>query len=83
MGWLTWQRFRCQTDCNAYPKDCISEDLIIRQARALVNGGWLAKGYQYIIIDDCWSSYNRDPETSRLVPDPIRFPHVSQLKYSH
>ncbi|VDL60022.1 unnamed protein product [Hymenolepis diminuta] len=75
MGWLTWQRFRCQNDCKAYPKDCISEDLIIRQAHALVNGGWLAKGYQYIIIDDCWSSYDRDPETSRLVPDPVRFPH--------
>ena len=23
MGWLTWQRYRCQTDCKNYPNDCI------------------------------------------------------------
>ena len=23
MGWLSWQRYRCQTDCKTYPNDCI------------------------------------------------------------
>ncbi|KAM7534882.1 hypothetical protein Aperf_G00000106476 [Anoplocephala perfoliata] len=75
MGWLTWQRFRCQIDCEAYPKDCIGEELIMRQAHALIDGGWFEKGYQYIIIDDCWSTHKRDESTDRLVPDPKRFPH--------
>ncbi|KAM3180644.1 hypothetical protein ACTXT7_015895 [Hymenolepis weldensis] len=75
MGWLTWQRFRCETDCKIYPRDCISEDLILRQATALVSGGWKDRGYQYVIIDDCWSSHQRDPATHKLIADPIRFPH--------
>lgn len=23
MGWMTWERFRCITDCEFYPNDCI------------------------------------------------------------
>lgn len=23
MGWMTWQRFRCVTDCKNYPDECI------------------------------------------------------------
>jgi Alpha galactosidase A len=23
MGWLSWERFRCNTDCVNYPEDCI------------------------------------------------------------
>ena len=23
MGWLAWERFRCNTDCNEDPKNCI------------------------------------------------------------
>lgn len=23
MGWLAWQRFRCITDCEMYPNECI------------------------------------------------------------
>lgn len=23
MGWMHWQRFRCLTDCVAYPDECI------------------------------------------------------------
>ena len=28
MGWLTWERFRCNTDCDMDPYNCISENLI-------------------------------------------------------
>jgi hypothetical protein len=32
-------------------------------------------GYEYVNIDDCWSvKTHRDPITSRLIPDPDRFP---------
>ena len=23
MGWMSWERFRCNTDCTTYPEDCI------------------------------------------------------------
>ena len=32
------------------------------------------KGYEYVVIDDCWSLKQRD-ENGRLVPDPEKFPH--------
>ncbi|VDD84256.1 unnamed protein product [Mesocestoides corti] len=49
--------------------------MIVRQAKHLAADGWLAKGYEYIIIDDCWPSKYRDPSTKKLIPDPKRFPH--------
>ena len=27
MGWMSWQAFRCETDCTEYPDLCISETL--------------------------------------------------------
>lgn len=76
MGWLTWQRYRCEVDCKTYPFDCINEDLIVRTAQLMLKDDWLAKGYEYIIIDDCWASKQRDPVTNKLIPDPKRFPRV-------
>lgn len=40
----------------------------------LVSDGYLEAGYEYIIIDDCWASKERD-NNSRLQPDPDRFPN--------
>ncbi|CAF3704202.1 unnamed protein product [Rotaria sp. Silwood1] len=73
MGWLTWQRFRCETNCQQYPDTCISEKLIRTQAKLLVDGGYLAAGYEYIIIDDCWLNNTRAADGS-LQPDNERFP---------
>ncbi|CAF3756226.1 unnamed protein product [Adineta steineri] len=73
MGWLTWQRFRCVTDCDAFPDTCISEKLIRTQAQLLVQGGYLAAGYEYIIIDDCWLNMTRSAD-GLLQPDNKRFP---------
>ena len=42
-------------------------------ADRLVNDGYLAAGYEYIIVDDCWLSMSRDSQ-NRLQPDPKRFP---------
>ena len=41
----------------------------------MVAGGWLAAGYEYLAIDDCWMYPERDPITQRLQADPSRFPH--------
>ncbi|CAD0203049.1 unnamed protein product [Chrysodeixis includens] len=74
MGWLTWERFRCITDCKKYPKECISENLIKRTADRMVSDGYLDAGYQYLGIDDCWLERNRSSD-GRMVPDKERFPN--------
>lgn len=45
------------------------------QADAMVADGWLAAGYEYLAIDDCWMYPERDPITQRLQADPSRFPN--------
>ena len=42
-----------------------SEQLIRTQAQLLVEGGYLAAGYEYIIIDDCWLNHTRAPVSGR------------------
>jgi hypothetical protein len=39
----------------------------------MVKRGYLDAGYEYIIIDDCWLSHERDAQ-GKLQPDPDRFP---------
>mmetsp|Transcript_94493 Transcript_94493/g.115742 ORF Transcript_94493/g.115742 Transcript_94493/m.115742 type:complete len:421 (+) Transcript_94493:49-1311(+) len=75
MGWLSWQRFRCETDCNTYPNDCINANLYEAQADRLASDGWKDVGYVQVNIDDCWSTKERDPKTNEQVPDPDRFPN--------
>ncbi|EDV37725.1 uncharacterized protein Dana_GF11268, isoform B [Drosophila ananassae] len=74
MGWMSWERFRCITDCKLYPNECISENLFSRHADLLVSEGYAAAGYEYVIIDDCWLEKNRDSKTQKLVADKKRFP---------
>jgi hypothetical protein len=50
-----------------------SEQLIHRTADLMVSEGYAAVGYEYVIIDDCWLTKERDSE-GRLQPDPERFP---------
>ncbi|NWJ09675.1 NAGAB acetylgalactosaminidase, partial [Crypturellus undulatus] len=73
MGWLAWERFRCNVDCEAEPRDCISEKLFMEMADRLAEDGWRELGYTYVNIDDCWSAMQRDA-SGQLVPDPKRFP---------
>ncbi|XP_017837279.1 alpha-N-acetylgalactosaminidase-like [Drosophila busckii] len=74
MGWMSWQRFRCITDCKSYPDECISESLFRRHADLLADEGYAEAGYEYVIIDDCWLEKNRDTKTNKLVADLKRFP---------
>lgn len=64
MGWNSW---------NTFGKD-ISEALIMEIADVMVEKGYKDAGYEYVIIDDCWSLKERD-ENGKLVPDPEKFPH--------
>ncbi|XP_055993494.1 alpha-N-acetylgalactosaminidase [Sorex fumeus] len=73
MGWLAWERFRCNTDCDKDPKNCISERLFMEMADRLAQDGWRDLGYVYLNIDDCWIG-GRD-STGRLIPDQKRFPN--------
>eukprot|EP00884_Botryococcus_braunii_P022801 jgi/Botrbrau1/9204/Bobra.0028s0003.1 len=73
MGWMSWERFRCNVDCQKNPYDCLSERLIMDMADKLADDGFADLGYTYVIIDDCWLAASRDSE-GRLQPDPDRFP---------
>lgn len=64
MGWNTWNTFG----------EKINEELIMQTADKIVELGYRDCGYEYIIIDDCWSEKKRD-KTGRLVPDKKKFPH--------
>lgn len=74
MGWMSWARFACETDCNLFPNECINEQLYREMADMLLDQGFAAAGYQYVNIDDCWSEKERDRESHRLVADKKRFP---------
>lgn len=65
MGWNSW---------NTFGPD-INEKVILENADAFVALGLPEAGYEYIVIDDCWSLRDRDPETGKIVPDPAKFPH--------
>ena len=64
MGWNTW---------NTFAND-INDELIRQTADAMVELGYRDAGYEYVVIDDCWSLKERDYTTGRLVPDPQKFP---------
>lgn len=63
MGFNTWNTFA----------ENINEQLIRETADKMVELGLLSAGYQYLVIDDCWSELERDPVTGRIVPDHIKF----------
>lgn len=50
-----------------------SERLIKQIADKMVSDGYLAAGYEYVIVDDCYFAKNRD-EKGNLQVDPERFP---------
>ena len=64
MGWNTWNTFGTNID----------EKLIMDTADIIVEKGYKDAGYEYVVIDDCWSLRQRD-ENGRLVADPAKFPH--------
>ena len=64
MGFNTWNTFG----------ENINAKMICETADAIVEKGLLAAGYEYLVIEDCWSERERDPVTGKIVPDHIKFP---------
>ena len=75
MGWLSWTRFFCETDCVKHPKGCINENLYKEMADVMASEGYLEAGYDFVNIDDCWSEKERDPDTKAMIPHRERFPN--------
>ncbi|XP_042212379.1 alpha-N-acetylgalactosaminidase-like [Homarus americanus] len=73
MGWLAWERFRCNIDCENDPHNCISESLLKNMADMMVSEGYRDLGYNVVSLDDCWPAHERDQD-GKLQPDPQRFP---------
>jgi alpha-galactosidase len=63
MGWNSWYTAHCG----------VTEQDVLRNARALVDTGMAERGYRYANVDGCWEAGGRDPQ-GRLQADPIRFP---------
>ena len=49
-GWMSWERYRCEVDCDAYPNDCINAKLYQDMADRLAEDGWLDVGYEYVNV---------------------------------
>jgi alpha-galactosidase len=65
MGWNSWNMFGSN----------IHESLIRETADAMVALGLKDCGYEYIVIDDCWSQKDGRDRQGNLVPDPTKFPN--------
>ncbi|MCI8388263.1 MAG: glycoside hydrolase family 27 protein [Clostridiales bacterium] len=65
MGWNTWNTFG----------EKINEQIVKESTDAFVELGLKDYGYEYIVIDDCWSERTRDAVTDRIVADHIKFPN--------
>lgn len=63
LGWNSWNTFTWD----------INEQLIRDVADVFVTEGYLDAGYEYIVIDDCWSLKERNAD-GNLVADPAKFP---------
>ncbi|WP_182877876.1 lectin [Microbispora sp. H10670] len=64
LGWNDWNSFGCN----------VNDSLIRQTADIMVSSGMAAAGYQYVNIDDCWSTKSRNA-SGDLVPDPQKFPN--------
>ena len=52
----------------------INEQLILEMADLMASQGYREAGYEYLVIDDCWSLRERGKD-GRIVPDPEKFPN--------
>lgn len=67
MGWDNWNAFGCD----------VSEDLLLTTADAMEAYGLKDLGYNYVILDDCWSAGRNEYRIQ--VANPIKFPSMSRL----
>jgi len=65
MGWSSWNVAQCNSASAKYALDT---------ANKFISLGLKDLGYEYINIDDCWSTKSRD-SSGKLVPDPQKWPN--------
>jgi alpha-galactosidase len=65
MGWNSWNMFG----------NAVHERVIRETADAMVSSGLKDCGYEYVVIDDCWSKKSGRDSQGDLVPDPDKFPN--------
>ncbi|MBR5312888.1 MAG: glycoside hydrolase family 27 protein [Clostridia bacterium] len=63
MGWNSWNTFG----------GAINEQVVRETADAIIEKGLKDVGYEYVVIDDCWSLRKRNAE-GKMVADPEKFP---------
>eukprot|EP00929_Paragymnodinium_shiwhaense_P024010 TRINITY_DN14897_c0_g1_i6.p1 TRINITY_DN14897_c0_g1~~TRINITY_DN14897_c0_g1_i6.p1 ORF type:complete len:432 (+),score=109.30 TRINITY_DN14897_c0_g1_i6:87-1382(+) len=73
MGWLSWERYACNVDCEKMPGNCINAQLYMDMADRMVADGWKEAGYEYVNVDDCWPASSRDAQ-GLIQADEKRFP---------
>lgn len=65
MGWDNWNAFACDVDA----------ELLHTSARAIVDLGLRDVGYQYVILDDCWSVGRNSSGNGSIIVDTTKFPN--------
>lgn len=72
MGWNSWNTFAENVD----------EQVVRETAEAMVESGLRDAGYEYVVIDDCWSLRERDGN-GRIAVDPEKFPSGMRALADH
>ena len=62
MGWNNWNSLGCAA----------SQDLLLDTSSTLISSGLRDVGYNYVVLDDCWSSERNSK--GKLVADKEKFP---------
>ncbi|KGM92078.1 uncharacterized protein PADG_11874 [Paracoccidioides brasiliensis Pb18] len=62
MGWNTWNSFYCD----------LNEEVVLDAADKIVQLGFMDLGYEYIVLDDCWSAGRNSSDY--LQPNLEKFP---------
>ncbi|MBN1313016.1 MAG: glycoside hydrolase family 27 protein [Anaerolineae bacterium] len=65
MGWNSWNQFGWN----------VNEAVVRETADAMISSGLKDCGYEYVVIDDCWSKKDGRDSNGYLVPDPDKFPN--------
>lgn len=64
MGWDNWNAFACDVDAA----------LLATSARAIVDLGLRDLGYEYVVLDDCWSAGRNTTGNGSIIVDATKFP---------
>jgi alpha-galactosidase len=73
MGWNSWNMFG----------NAINEQAVRETAETFVKLGFKDLGYNYVVIDDCWSVKDARDSHGNLVPDPEKFPNGMKALCDH